>query len=555
MLNGATINGSAAIVFAPPSYVVPGIGYTWQLRVIVDGVDLSAQVLGSTDIDREGGAAGVGGLELYLPPGPVVPTDWIGRSVTIDFLWWVGVSAYEERRYSGQILRPRWNAADRVLSCELSDNLQQRVESMDVAAIDTLTGGAWSPDVFQPVEGRSRWDYAMERMGTQTASLDCSPYGYMRVSSWYATPVAQYVFGTGTTLDGTLSLDLPDLSRMTNQVVIEADYRYTRFRQKNEKWSWFGGIFCSWYFTATKELPTISMVEEAVAASGSFMIGTPEYEVLPPSAFDPCGTGENWINYNTDLLLGVDFETGRRWAQPVTEKYELTLECLPSIMQAGEIVARIGGRFEVESPNAEAWASEPFSTGTSGHTDDRDEPRRLAFFGVLLAQGLATIVSAHRGTRVTFALPTPMASGIDLIHTVRLDDQGIIAQGRVVRVRDVYDHAAGTAITMLDLAIMRGGGGASDPLVPPPSVDEPQPPAPVVIDLPTQLGRSFEAECPVYDDDLPGFAGNYTIGSCPEFPRRFDIVVPEIPEDKRNELPVPVVSACRVAVPDDDLEL
>ena len=554
-INGAMLNGSGSVVASPPDYVIAGIGYTWQLRVIVDGVDLSAQVLGSTDIDREGGAAGVGGLELYLPPGPVVPTDWIGRSVTIDFLWTDGGGSHEERRYTGQILRPRWDTANRVLSCELSDNLQQRVEAMDVAAIDSLTGGAWSADVFQPVEGRSRWDYAMERMGTQTSSLECSPHGDMRVSSWYATPVAQYVFGAGTTLDGTLSLSLPDLSRMTNQVVIEADYRYTRLRQGNEKWSWFGGIFCSWYFVASKELPTISMVEEAVASSGSYMIGTPVYDILPPSNADPCGTGENWVNYNTDLLLGADFETGRRWAQPVTEKYELTLECLPSIAQAGEIVARIGGRFEVDSPNSESWTTEPFDSGTSSYTDERDEVRRLAFFDVLMAQGVATIVSAHRGTRVTFAVPTPMAAGIDLIHTLRLEDQGITAQGRVVRVRDIYDHTAGTAITMLDLAIMRGGAGESDPLVPPPSPNELPPAAPVVIDLPTQLGRSNEAECPIYDDELPGFSGNFSVGVCPDFPRRFDIIAPEIPETQRDELPVPVVSAYRVSVPDDELEL
>ena len=554
-INGALINGATGSVAAPePEYVVAGISYRWRLRVTVGGVDLSDQVLGVTDTDREGGAAGVGGLELYLPPGPVVPSDWVGRSVTLDFIWTTEGVTHEERRYTGQILAPSWDAANRILACELSDNLQQRVEALSVAEIDALTGGFWSPDVFEPVEGRSRWDYALERMSTRTASLDCSPTGELRVSSWYAMATPHYVFGPGTTLDGSVSLQLPDLSRLTNQVVIEADYRYTRLRQRNEYWEWIGGGFCGWYFPDSKELPTIEMVQEAVASSGSQLLAMPNWDILPPSAEDPCNTGVPWVNTFTNLLLGATFGTARRWAQAVTERYSLTVQVPTSIAQAGAVVARVGGAFEVESTQAEAWGSEPFDSGLSGHTDERDEARRQAFFAVLLRQALAQLVDAHRATRISLSLPTPMAAGIDLTHTLQLDDQGVAAQGRVTRVRDTYDHAGGTAITTLEVAVMRGGGTVTDALVPPASVDEPQPdPGWTYTSLPTQLGK--RPESPPYDDALPGFAGNYSVGVGEEYPRRFDLPAGEIPAEQRDELPVTIEATYQVAIPNDLLEL
>ncbi|MVW75397.1 hypothetical protein [Pseudomonas xionganensis] len=556
-INSAPINGASGAVAAPePEYVVAGISYRWRLRVTVGGVDLSDQVLGVTDTDREGGAAGVGGLELYLPPGPVVPSDWVGRSVTLDFIWTTEGVTHEERRYTGQILAPSWDAANRILACELSDNLQQRVEALSVAEIDALTGGFWSADVFEPVEGRSRWDYALERMSTRTASLDCSPTGELRVSSWYAMATPHYVFGPGTTLDGSVSLQLPDLSRLTNHVVIEADYRYSRLRQKNESWSWVGGGFCGWYFPDNKELPTIEMIEDAVSSTGSQLLKDPSWDLLPPSDIDPCLTGQPWVNNFTDLLLGAQFRTGRRWVQSITERYTLTVEAPASIAQAGPVVARVGGAFEVESAQAETWGSTPFDSGLNGHTDSRDETRRQAFFAVLLRQALAQLVDAHRATRISLSLPTPMAAGIDLTHTLQLDDQGIAAQGRVTRVRDVYDHSGGTAITTLELAVMRGGGAVNDALVPPASVDEPQPPGISPTSLPTQLGG--RSGVPEYDEDLPGFAGNYgssDIADPIRYPRRFKLTVDEIPAEQRDELPVPIAATYSVAIPNDLLEL
>lgn len=555
-LNGAPLNGGSS-GGAEPVYVVAGTGYLWRERVTIGGVDYSDQMVDGLDTDRDEGAAGVGGIAFYLPPGPVVPDEWVGREVAIDYISTSAGLTTEARLLTGRIASPVWDSTTRVMSCELSDQLQQRVEGMTVAEIDTLTEGTWSADVFDPVEGRSRWDYARERMSTRTASLDCSAYGVPRVTSWYATAPA-FVFGPGTVLDQTQQADLAELASRTNKVVIEADYRYARLRQRNEFFSWVGGGFCGWYFTNTKELPTVAMIEEAVASAGANLLAGATYDTLPPTDPDPCSIGIPWVNqYEIEnLLLGTSFTIGRRWAQSITERYALSVEVPTSITETGEVIERTGGAFEVESLLAETWGDDPFTDGISSHTDERDEPRRVLFLVVQLSQGQAIVVSSHRGTTVTWQVPTSMAMGVDLTHTLELDDV-IKARGKCSRIAHRLDYATGAAITTLTIRLMRGGGAVTDPLIPPPSVDEPQPePSYVGAELPTQLGNRLES--PPYDDALPGFAGNFATSDTPTpevYPRRFDIDASEIEAEQRDELPVPIAATYRVAIPNDLLEL
>lgn len=555
-INSAPLNGAGAASAAPePEYVVAGISFLWRLRVVVGGIDMSAQLTGGADVDREEGAAGVAGFQLYLPAGPVVPGEWVGRTVTIDYISTKGGVTTEARRFTGRIAGPpQWDSNNRILTCECSDQLQQRVEALSIAEIDALTAGQWSADVFDPVEGRSRWDYAQERMSTRTASLDCSPTGELRVTSWYAT-APHFAFGYNTTIDESLRVEWPDLSRLVNTVAIEADYRYMRLRQKNEYFSWIGGGFCDWYFPQTKELPTIEMVEEAVASAGGNLLAGYSFDTLPPSDPDPCLTGTPWINRFDNLLLGASFAIGRRWAQSVTERYALNVVVPTSVAAAGEVIERIGSAFEVESLAAETWADTPFTDGLSSHTDDRDEARRVLFLSVLLRQAFATVVHAHRGTVLTWQVPTSMVMALDLVHTILFEDQGARAIGKVVRVADDFGEALPT--TAISIRVMRGGGTVNDPLTPPPSVDEPQPDpgySPTI--LPTQLGGIDGV--PEYDDELPGFSGNYSDSDIAEpimYPRRFDIDAAEIPAELRDELPVPIAATYQVAIPNDLLEL
>ncbi|HAQ86511.1 MAG TPA: hypothetical protein DCR78_08725 [Pseudomonas sp.] len=563
-LNASPLNGAGSSAIEPV-YVVTGQSDVWRLLVRVAAVDVSAQLTGSVAADREEGAAGVGGFDLFIAAGPVVPTDWKGSPVTIDFICTTNGVTTQERRYTGQIAQANWNPVSRVLSCELSDQLQQRVESLSIAGVDALVGGDWSADVFEAVEGRSHWDYALERLSTRTASLDCSPAGDLRVTSWYAT-APHFVFGQGTTLYQSIELQQADLDRTTNRVEIEFSYRYNRLWQRNKNYQWQSpetqgstglGGFCNWR-SNSHELPTKDMIADAAADNSETLI-SPTYYSLPLTLPDPCGDGNPWINTFDDLLLGVSWVGARRWVQVVTETYSLTLATTAGEAESSRIVQRAAYTVDVEDDQADEWVDEPILGGSSGNTDLADDARRNAAMTVALRSALAEIVAAHRESTLTFQVPTSLALGIDLIHTIELNDQGAHAIGKCRRIVDNFDLSSGQALTTLSIAVMRGGG-VSDPLTLPPRLggeaDGGGSGGEVISNiLPTQLGGRLSS--PAYDDAMAGFAGNYssTTSGTEMYPRRIDTIADEISAEDRDERTLTTEVLYRVGGPNDLLEL
>ncbi|AVO56165.1 hypothetical protein [Ectopseudomonas mendocina] len=592
LLGGAPLGSLPGSGDVPEPIVVGGDNaIQWVSRVVVAGVDWSARVTGETSVLAAEGGARVAQFTLCLPPGPVLPLEWRKREVTIDYLDNLG----ESRLFTGRIVDPVWNRTDRTLSCTCSDQLQEVVEALPVEQVDSLTGGLWSEDVFEPVEGRSHWDYAQERMSTRTASLECDAYGVPRVSSWYAKGTADYVFGEGATIYDTVLLGFSEDKRETNRVLIEADYRFSRLRQLNKAYHWqhpfTGGLsgeggFCAWFLDST-ELPNIDMILDAVTDSGQQLLsGATWYRTMPQGVW--CDPPIGWNNPFTDQLLGFSLTAARRWTQVVTERYALDVRADAAITASGELVQRDSLAMDVESDLAERWESTAFGVntaapavggtsngiprpgfqapstpgraaddGVSGHTDVRDEPRRQAGLRVLLNQAAATIVGEHRGTTANWDVPGGWVHGIDLEHTAQVDDQGVLAKGKIQLLQWRLDHGGGAALCSVTVALMRGGGDVNDPLTPPAFSVEPQPeppaPDPIADNLPTQIGGKGE----VYDDELDGFSGTWSVGDgvSEGFTRRFQITADEIPAEQRDELVVPIEGVYRVAIPNDLLEL
>lgn len=560
VINGAALNAGASTQAARE--VVTAAAYRWRLRLMVGGVDWTARLTGSVEIDREEGAAGIARFDLCLPPGPLLPTDWKGRSVTIDYLSTDATGTTEARRYTGRIAEPAWDRTRRILSCTCSDQIQQQVEAMTVEQVDALAGGSWSVDLYEPVSGRSHWDYALERLASLPASLDASPDGALRVTSWFAQ-APHFRFGPGATLYDSLSVELADLGEQTNQIQIEADYRFQRLWQHNQSFAWahpgmegISGIqgFCLWRVDST-ELPTIEMIRGAVQQGGLTAINE-SYTLLPTTGVY-CNPPQAWINNATDLVLDCSLSGARRWTQAVTEQYRFTVTAEQSVADVGPVVRRESASLAIETEAGEAWASDPIEGGVSGHADERDEARRVAVLETLLRQAEAALYAAHRGNVVSWDVPTSQAMGIDLVHTLEVNDQDCHAVGKCIRIVDSLDLSAGTAMTRLSIAVMRGGGGTVDPLTAPAVSGEPAAlPSGGSNFLPTQLGGKFTSA--PYDDEMFGFSGNYSAvqdATLEVFPRRFDVEAIEIPASYRDEHAVEIAATYRVAIPNDTLEL
>lgn len=569
MINGSPLNSGplntlrAGVAPQPePEYRVHGTSYVWRVRLLVGGLDMTSILTGQLDVDREEGAAAVAGFSLYLAPGqPVLPHEWIGKAVTLDYISRDRYGVVTEARlYTGLLELPTWDATTRVLACECSDQLQQRIEGLSVEQIDALCGGYWSADVFEPVEGRSRWDYGGERLSTRPASLDCDAAGNLRVTSWYAAALPHYVFGPGQTLDGSVQLELQAHGGTTNYVEITLDYRYARLWQLTQSFAWahegmdgFSGIqgFCQWRRDST-ELPTTDMVESAITGAGLSLVGQVGGFKLPPSMANPCGDGSPWTNFIDNLWLSVTARGARRWVQTVTETYRLWLFTPLGAQEATRVITRDSTSFEVESSRAEDWeAGKP--GGESTREDLGDDARRIAALECLLHRGSTTLVDANRGTTVSWQVPTDMALDIDLVHTLQLGDRAN-ATGKCRRIQHVIDLGAGTAITTLSIAVMTGGG-ESDPLVVPAAPDTAQPPIPSE-SLPLRTYIGGRPSAPPFEETWLGFTGNYSFTTSDNtYPRNFRAQARDIPAQYLDERTAAAERTYRVGIPNDQLEL
>ncbi|UCP00103.1 hypothetical protein LF844_09905 [Metapseudomonas lalkuanensis] len=584
-LNAVELNGASAGGSVPdPITIVPVVSVIWSARLLLNGADATDLLSGIVRIEREEGARCLADFNLLLDAGPVNPAEYTGQSVELYYRDWVGGAWREELCFKGWIIRPQFTLQTSVLACECSDRQQEIVEAMEVAAIDTLVGGQWSADVFEPVDGRSRWDYAMERMSTQAASLQCSVEGGLQVTAW-AAGAAAYLIPVGAVLDGSLEWVPVELNDRINVVEVAADYRFIRLRERHQDFLWehpavegltiIDGFCLTWGREDNTEVPDIPMVEDASSGAGyQAILGTATWGKVPATGSGMlCDPPFGWTNPYPDLLLSASWTSAMRWSQRVTEQYTLRVEAPASVAQAGEVISRERIAVETESDREAEFEGAEFTEPEADATEDalgdwvvdlREEERRVGALSCGLEMATASILGAHRGNRFAFQLPTSDTLGIRLEHTLHVQDEilsrPVQCRAKVFSIIHEWDFDSGSALTSIQLAVSQGGGEVTDPLVLPvipPSTPPGTPPELIILE--TQLGSRNSS--PLYDDELDGFAGNYTVNDLDinpdleEFPRRFDLTAPEIPENHRDEYTVTQARTYQLAIPNDLLEL
>lgn len=578
-INGAPLNGSQSRgAVAPPQTIVPVVSMIWSARLLLNGVDASHLLSGRITTRREEGARTIADVDLQFLDDAVNPATYQGQAVELWFRHWVAGAWVDHLVFRGKVTGPQFSLQTRVLSCECADQLNEQVELLDLATIDAITGGLWSADVFEAVEGRSRWDYASERMSTRPASLQLSLEGALQVTPW-ATSAPAWLIPAGTVMFQSLEWVPVELSDRINVVEIEADYRFSRLRERHQPFFWehpdwvgltiIDGFCFEWRHDST-EMPDIAMITEASQSAGYQAVINAGWDRLPPTGSGAlCTPPSGWTLPYPDLLVRATWTSAMRWVQPVTEQYTLRVEAPASIAQAGEVVERERLAFETENDRASSFEDAEFTGPEADAVQDalgdwvvdlREDVRLGEGMTCLLHVGRTRILGAHRGNRFVFQLPAADAMGIRLEHTLRVEDEvlgrSIACQAKVAAIAHEWDLDSGSALTTVELAVSQGGGEVSDPLtVPPIPASTPAGVVPTLIQLPSQF--SGHVDSPPYDEDLLGFAGNYTnYNSTQErFERRFDIEAPEIPADHRDEYEVPQVQTYRVVVPTDLLEL
>ena len=551
---------------------------SWALTVEVDGVDVSARVVGRVEWRAEANAARTGTLRLAMPPGPVDIGAFTGVPVLIAATW---NGAPAVRRFTGYAARPQWDAQSRTLTLTLTDRLQNYFRTLfngagggaaGITAVQgVLTGALWSGAVHaadgNPGDG---WDVAEKLLGTVPWGFAISHAGADRWRPWDgggAALAATLTKAGGTTLgDQPPSVELADAEDMVNSVGLTFEARGAMLHEWRLEFGWSSGIAdacdaIAWLGNPY-QLPTRDVIRSAAGSAGGWAIAQPEtltagpgtggfrFEGLPESGQYECGGPVPWILADVvegdQAVTSVSWTAVQRWTQRSLRRYAITVEAPDSVDRLGSLVATDAASIDAESDLA--WDGSGTSKRPSGLTwqgttlhswadvadlaDIRDGAQCLA------ALAVRDILADHRRNRVTIpALPGDVLT-VDIGDRARVVDD-ITATGFVEALEESWDVETGDAQTTLTLSVSRCvaiPSGSDDPLTIP---DIGLTPSGYSLAgqeiLNTYIGG--DADSPEWNESMRGWITNRSIPADPD--TLFDSVAfvvetPDVPDAART---------------------
>lgn len=572
-----SVTGSGASVAPTHLAVLSGTAAsTWTARCMVGGVDVSARLVGQANVVAEEGAARIATVTIAPTTGAVAPLDYVGKTITLDYVLKVGASEVARRIFTGRVDTPEYDFDNATLTLDCVDDLQNRVSALARSVVDALIGGRYAAAVQG--ENLDGWDYAQARLSTVAASLDAGAAGDIRVTPWeLATTWATY--GAADLLYQRSLITFPQRSTLINRVDAEFAYRYPRLRQRYTSVGWSGSVIGGQMAAAGYAFPTLADVSSAGQGSG-WEVVLVSYSSAPKLI--PHSSG-GFIHTAQGAIDRAVLYMAQRHSQSITEAYTLTVTAPESVAANGELAHAIRGALESEF-DGNAWESAldvaPLmpSGGDMDWAPDATRADSDYAINTLLDQARVKILGSHRGARVTNAvLCNP---DLDLDKRVAIATSAISSSGKVARVAHTLDFDAGSAVTEFDIACF-GVGGAG--IITPDTLAPPAPPAAAVetqnwpAETASLLVSVFGSTA--YNDNLMGLLANppetITVYDVPtvdgpktqSFPNPsyaagdgypvtgFRVRMPGVIDADRNPIEKPVASSYQIVVPTDPLTL
>jgi hypothetical protein len=387
--------------------ISPGHVPNWRARCVIDGVDVSAQMVGQASVTAEEGAARIAQLTLQPPSGTIAPLDYVGKAISLDYVLVIGGVDVPRRLFTGRIDTPSYDPDTTLLQLTCTDDLQNVVAALDRSVIDALVGGRYS----EAVQGETddNWDYAQALLTTVAASLDAGASGGLRVTPWESAAVWA-TWGEADLLYQRASLSLPQRSRLTNRVDIAFDYRYNRLRQR------FGSA--GWSGTQIDMAPTgwaYPTQQDVLGAAGGTGWTVTNAVFYPAPAAIPHSSG-GFIRPADGTIDMAILQMTQRHAQTITEGYALTVSAPESIAANGELAHAMRGALASEFAGS-AWESaldvEPLF-GADGEVDHApDAPRAVADYAIQTLLDRQPPLGARRQRGAVQPRPRPRQAGGD----------------------------------------------------------------------------------------------------------------------------------------------
>lgn len=559
---------------------------TWTVTVTVGGVDVSASVTGTIQVRAEENQARTADVSLLPAAGSYDPEDWIGVAVLLDHVADPDGTPVSTRIFTGNCNWPELDDTTSVLTLHCSDLLQESFEAMDDATIlSTLTGSKLSDEVFG--EREDGWQRAQDALSTIRGEVHKSRTGALTLTDWAAKATADYSYTAAGILHETPRVTYAQRRELVNSISLAYQFRYDRFKLRNHDFSWSHGNFCAWLTGDFFPLPKTEMFKAAISGAGWPVHGNIGFTHLPEAGTYDCGSGPIlWggvvpdtgglvidlaaqEELRTGLAFSASWSARRRFVKTITEDYSITVSCAGSITLYGTAVGEDGASLLVES-NAAEWTDTDDTEIPAGYTQDAigdyvsDQMTRADSDNAvecLIQHADHRIAGSHRRNYVRWQVPCEPA--LDLEHTAQITAGKVTAKGKVFQVQHTLDLVAGSAITAVQIACSRGGGGTSDALdAPTPPSTAPTHQAPATS---TTMDTHIGGNDLVLDWDDADYVGESYVSSNQStisttdpnkiYPRRVQVVSPEIEVEATESADYTDSPSYAVAVPDDTLSV
>lgn len=515
-----------------------------------------------------------------------------GKSLKVN----VRTSSGVQRIYTGTINEPDVQIIEQKIVLHSSLDIEQEIENLSDSFINTV--GTYNNFVFS--KPRTKKQELTDRVSTVAKTIDWDRYGKIQINNIAAKATQDYTLTSSQVRREDIDYKLSSRQRYINKINIKASYTYQRLHhyeisfnansgistfcdfatngytpmrrdlvtQAAEGVGWvvrnmtFGDFFDDGYYTCnggTIGFITTSCNVTASQNTGTTNDGNNQNEAVETSCTSTKGA----------LCLSASWKGSTRFSQNITQDFTLSVECPQSIAEHGEKLREEtfqlsdsyeGGGWEDYSVFSDS-APDGFSkTGTSGSNFWVDTKSDFSNFNnsitILLNRAKAEMLKSHRDDVVT--IKRDLWPEIQLKHTVRLNTNRVVCKGKVKSYRHIMNVNTGEAYTMLDVAMSRSTGSASDDSLklPTVSITDYDPVYPV-----SSIFFNANYGIDINEQENPsGYYGNKidrssSAGVLTNYPVAFVAKVPEIPSNIRQTSTIPLSSSFDVSLPNDELTI
>ncbi len=562
----------------------------WTVKLLLGGIDVSANLTGVITWDREKGGAAIADFELFPFSGVVNIYDWIDQKVVIDWteLDKDGNQLGTYTIYKGVVNWPVHDPSAGTVKFNCTDNLQETFEKTTRSIIaGRLTNSRWSEHIFK--DPNDKWSYHLQRMKTIPANYQLDINGIGQLTQWQAKATPDFVFTENDIFYGSIKTNLQKRRGLVNTIKLNIENRFNQRWRRTVNGNWaYPDTFWTWLSRSTglmsditgallpsEPLPDQSMINSAINASG-WKVRQVDFHSLPPSGFygSPVSVGYKQNEYTEKLVLGFSFSASKNWLQTVKNNYQISVQSAASIGKHGVIADE--ENYSISGDAEDDWEDDEKDLtfapvhviNNTDHVDfnyaEKESPAEVAnAIETAIAKARVRLLSIYRDNSVEIDVPfNPI---FDLSKTIEVNTFDVQAKGVLNRMVGLLNIETGESYNSLTIAISQPNiAGQSDDVIAAPVSPYQQPTNPQagMVPLGTFYGNvvgapedseSFRGYIANKDDTLGIVSEQASSKGAPFYRERFVVEYPEPTAEERDEITHTGNTTHSVAIPQDNL--